>query len=130
MDRGDREGVANGYRADGPGSRDTVLREVAFKEKLGYNMLIPIKINWVDQGPITGPWVDQWAVVDTAAQVTVLSVNFAKKLALEYGRAEKVLLKGAAKEGCMTAFIVRQVRISVEKKSSRGMCMWHLFQTP
>ena len=45
-----------------------MLWEVAFNEKLWYNMLIPVKINWVDQG----------AVVDTAAQVTVLSVDFAK----------------------------------------------------
>ena len=94
----------------------TTLREVSFRKDRGYSIMIPVKVNNSDN----------LAVVDTAAQVTVLSKDFAVGLGISLTGADKVLLKGAAKEGSMVASIVKGIKLAIGK----SVFQWDVYVAP
>ena len=86
------------------------VREVMFTQDKGYNLVIPVAIN---QGPTTN------AIIDTAAQVTVINSKLARQVGLDLSGAEKVTLRGVGVNSELEAFLVKGVRLVIGRKVYR-----------
>ena len=67
------------------------------------------------------------AVIDTAAQVTVISTELAQQCKLVLKGMEQVRLRGAAKEGHMLANYIPNLKIKMGKGVYRWGCMSHQY---
>ena len=93
------------------------VREVAFtKDNSGLSIVIPAKVNGK---PIK-------AVVDSAAQVTVLSETLYKAMKHPPEIRERVRLKGAGDHHHMMAGIVKNVRLSIGEQTFN----WDIYVAP
>ena len=66
------------------------------------------------------------AVVDSAAQVTVVSENFCQKAKLNFKKSETVILKSAAKNGTMEASLVKNASLEL----GEHVYHWDIFVAP
>ncbi|CAC5398292.1 unnamed protein product [Mytilus coruscus] len=96
----------------------TVISQFKVKEVSMYGDDTKYKpINLVLQITINGKQVD--AIVDTAAQVTVINFDFAKSLNPAIEVKEPVILKGAGKDNSISAKYTVRVAIKVGKTETR-----------
>ena len=83
------------------------VRMVTFRETVGSSLLIKCGV---------GGWLTN-ALVDTAAQVSLLSEEAADRARLNWKTGDLVGLKGAAKQGTLQGRLVRGVSFTIGQKS-------------
>ena len=83
------------------------LREIIFKETVGSSMMVKARVNKF--------YTEM--VIDTAAQLTVISGDTARSSKLSWQDGEKVRLKGASKDSVLFGRLVKGVPITIGRKS-------------
>ena len=80
--------------------------EVLFTQDKGYDIVVPNTVNFFNTN----------AIVDTAAQVTVVNSQVAQEAGLSLKGAEKVSLRGVGENSRLEALLVKGVRLFVGDK--------------
>ena len=88
-------------------SKEKCLREIIFRNKIETTITIPVKIN--NRSVM--------AVVDTGAEISVISTAVANSMNKSLQRKQEVKLKGADKNSEMKGYRLETIDLQIDKKS-------------
>ena len=86
---------------------EVTVRELVYKDNKGLTLVVPIEVN---SKAVTG-------VVDTAAQVTLMSTKFAEHLKTPIRKNELVILRNAQEDSAMNGYVCQGILITLGSRS-------------